>query len=157
MTVRSTIRLDSPCSLRHRDLAVRLVAEACRLVGDRPAGPAGADDLAPAYQLSNGFDAAVVSAFAEIYNNIARHAYQGQDGTIQVVIFVEDSTMTIEVRDGGRTFELDDVAVPDLDQLPQGGLGLHIARAMVDSVEYEPGPPNLWRLIKRLVPAPSTT
>ena len=34
--------------------------------------------------------------------------------------------------------------------LPEGGMGIHIAKTMLDEVIYEPGPPNLWRLIKRL-------
>ena len=29
-------------------------------------------------------------------------------------------------------------------------MGIHIAKTMLDEVTYEPGPPNLWRLCKRL-------
>ena len=38
----------------------------------------------------------------------------------------------------------------DADTLPEGGMGIHIAKTMLDEVTYEPGPPNLWRLCKRL-------
>ena len=54
-----------------------------------------------------------------------------------------------EIRDSGNAFDLSTVPEPDLDSLPEGGMGLHIARAMLDEVAYEPGPPNLWRLVKR--------
>ena len=36
------------------------------------------------------------------------------------------------------------------------GMGIHIARALLDEVIYEPGPPNLWRLHKQLSPSPTT-
>ena len=40
----------------------------------------------------------------------------------------------------------------ELDEasLPEGGMGIHIAKTMLDEVTYEPGPPNKWRLCKRL-------
>ena len=31
-------------------------------------------------------------------------------------------------------------------------MGIHIAKTMLDEVHYQPGPPNLWRLCKRLSP-----
>lgn len=140
------IRLTAPCSLRHRALAVRLVAEACRLVR----GGAGGDDHGAGYDVRDPFDVAVVSAFAEIYNNVALHACRGlTDPQIELRIEVEPDRIVIELLDPGRRFDPDAVASPDLDALPEGGMGLHIARAMLDAVEYEPGPPNLWRLTKR--------
>lgn len=140
------IRLTSPCSLRHRALAVRLVAEACRLVRGERSG----DDLAPGYDVRDQFDVAVVSAFAEIYNNVALHACAGlTDPAVELRIVAERDRIVIELVDPGRRFDPAVVASPDLDALPEGGMGLHIARAMLDTVDYEPGPPNLWRLIKR--------
>lgn len=142
----SVIRLVSPCSLRHRALAVRLVAEACRLVR----GDSGGDEQAPAYDLRDPFDAELVSAFAEIYNNIALHAYGRREGeNVEITIRIDGRDMTVEIRDSGATFDMSTVPEPDLDSLPEGGMGLHIARAMLDEVAYEPGPPNLWRLTKR--------
>ena len=146
----SVIRLISPCSLRHRALAVRLVAEACRLAR----GDSGGDEKSLAFDLHDPFDAEVVSAFAEIYNNIVLHAYGRRDGeTIEIAIQVDAGAMVVEIRDSGRAFDLSTVPEPDLDSLPEGGMGLHIARAMLDEVAYEPGPPNLWRLTKRHRPA----
>lgn len=145
-----TIRLSSPCSLRHRALAVRLVAEACRLArGD----DTSVDESSLAFDLRDPFDTEVVSAFAEIYNNIALHAYGRRDGHIEIAIAIEPDAMTVEIRDSGIAFDPSTVPEPDLDALPEGGMGLHIARAMLDEVAYEPGPPNLWRLIKRHRPA----
>ena len=54
------IRLTAPCSLRHRALAVRLVAESCRLVR----GEHGGVEHSVGFDVRDPFDVAVVSAFA---------------------------------------------------------------------------------------------
>jgi serine/threonine-protein kinase RsbW len=160
------IRLTAPCTLQHRALAVRLVAEVCRLARaaagptrDAAADPEG--DLAPGYDVRDPFDVAVVSAFAEIYNNLALHACAGMaDPVVELRALIDDDGLIIELTDHGRSFDPASIESPDLDALPEGGMGLHIARAMLDAVEYEPGPPNLWRLHKRLPaasePAPAS-
>ena len=62
--------------------------------------------------------------------------------------------IVIELKDHGRPFAMEEVpALPgdlDADTLPEGGMGIHIAKTMLDEVTYEPGPPNLWSLCKRL-------
>jgi serine/threonine-protein kinase RsbW len=144
------IRLTSPCSLRHRGLAVRLVAEACRLVR----GDGSGDEQTLAFDLQDPFDAELVSAFAEIYNNIVLHAYNRREGeSVEITIMIDGALMIVEIRDNGVAFDMSAVPEPDLDSLPEGGMGLHIARAMLDEVAYEPGPPNLWRLVKRHLPS----
>ncbi len=147
-----SIRLTVPGTLRYRALAVRAVAEAARLVSGSP-------QRDPNDPLSNDvrdpFDTAVVSAFAEIFNNIAIHAYQRKgSGAIEIAIAVAAKELVIEIKDHGRPFDIEGVApLPDeLDDetLPEGGMGIHIAKTMLDEMTYEPGPPNLWRLCKRL-------
>jgi anti-sigma regulatory factor (Ser/Thr protein kinase) len=148
----ATIRLSVPGTLRYRDLAVRIVAEAARLVScstqRAPNDPLDTDVRDP-------FDTAVVSAFAEIFNNVAIHAYQRKGGgTIEIAITPHERELVIEVKDHGDPFDLDEVPpLPselDAESLPEGGMGIHIAKTMLDEVTYEPGPPNLWRLCKRL-------
>ena len=146
------IRLTVPGTLRYRAIAVRVVAEAARLVS-------GSDRRDPMDMLSNDvrdpFDTAVVSAFSEIFNNVAIHAYQRSGGgVIELAITPGEGEILIELKDHGQTFDIDGVTpIPDeLDEasLPEGGMGIHIAKTMLDEVVYEPGPPNLWRLVKRL-------
>lgn len=151
-TMAATIRLTVPGTLRYRDLAVRIVAEAARLVS-RSAQRAPNDPLD--HDVRDPFDTAVVSAFAEIFNNVAIHAYQRKGGgTIDIAIMPKDRELVIEVKDQGHPFDIDEVPpLPselDVDTLPEGGMGIHIAKTMLDEVSYEPGPPNLWRLRKRL-------
>lgn len=148
----ATIRLSVPGTLRYRDLAVRIVAEAARLVSS--SSQRAPNDLLD-HDVHDPFDTAVVSAFAEIFNNVAIHAYQRKGGgTIDIAITPKDREIVIEVKDQGDPFDMDEVApLPtdlDVDTLPEGGMGIHIAKTMLDEVTYEPGPPNLWRLCKRL-------
>ena len=148
----ASIQLTVPGTLRYRSIAVRVVAEAARLVS-------GSVQRDPNDLLDNDvrdpFDTAVVSAFMEIFNNVAIHAYQRKGGgLIDISITPTERELTIEIKDHGETFDLDGVApLPtELDEssLPEGGMGIHIAKTMLDEVTYEPGPPNLWRLRKRL-------
>lgn len=146
------IRLTVPGTLRYRDVAVRIVAEAARLVSCS-AQRAPNDPLD--HDVRDPFDTAVVSAFMEIYNNVAIHAYQRKGGgTIEIAITPGDRELVIELTDHGRAFDIEEVApLPaalDVDTLPEGGMGIHIAKTMLDEISYEPGPPNLWRLRKRI-------
>jgi serine/threonine-protein kinase RsbW len=146
------IRLTVPGTLRYRGIAVRVVAEAARLVsGSVPRDPN--DPLAN--DVRDPFDTAVVSAFAEIFNNVAIHAYQRRGGgVIELAITPGDRELLIELKDHGNPFDIDGVpplpAELDDASLPEGGMGIHIAKTMLDEITYEPGPPNLWRLLKRL-------
>ncbi|MGN6105949.1 MAG: ATP-binding protein [Kofleriaceae bacterium] len=148
----ATIRLSVPGTLRYRAIAVRAVAEAARLVSSS----SRVDPEDPlAHDVRHPFDTAVVSAFMEIFNNVAIHAYQRREvGTIEIAMTPHERELVIEVRDHGRPFDIEGVApLPadlDEDSLPEGGMGIHIAKTMLDEMTYEPGPPNLWRLSKRL-------
>jgi serine/threonine-protein kinase RsbW len=151
-TMVPTIRLTVPGTLRYRAIAVRVVAEACRLVSSSTQRD---PDDPIVHDVRDPFDTAVISAFMEIFNNIAIHAYKRKDGgVIELQILPSERELVIEVRDHGQPFDIEEVApLPselDEDSLPEGGMGIHIAKTMLDEMTYEPGPPNLWRLCKRL-------
>ena len=145
------IRLSLPGLLRYRALAVRIVAESARLVS-RSAVHDPTDPLA--HDVRDPFDTAVVSAFAEIFNNIVVHAYHRKGGgAIEIAITTSERELVIELVDYGSPFDIERVpqlpAELDDAALPEGGMGIHIAKTMLDEMTYEPGPPNLWRLCKR--------
>jgi anti-sigma regulatory factor (Ser/Thr protein kinase) len=137
----SAIRLSLPGTLEYRPLAVRVIAEAARLVSGTEQGRYAA------------FDTAIVSAFMEIFNNVAVHAYERAPGTVEIEISFTPDEMVIDVTDHGTPFDPRNVRPlpPELDDesLPESGMGMHIATAMVDELAYHPGPPNLWRMSKR--------
>jgi serine/threonine-protein kinase RsbW len=135
------IRLQIPGSLEFRDLAIRVVAAACKLV-------AGGDEEARA-----AFDDQVISAFGEAFNNAAIHSYKGRPlGAVEIEIEVAPAQITLRIADYGQSFDPTQVAEPDLDALPESGLGLFIMRSFMDSVFYTAGAPNVLSMTKHMQP-----
>jgi serine/threonine-protein kinase RsbW len=132
------IRLCVPGSLRYRDIAVRVVSAACKLVG-RPSA---------AHQ---EFTAQVVSAFGEAFNNIAIHGYVDRAvGDVHVEIEPSNDAISIRLRDSGASFDPTHAPAPVLESLPESGLGIYIMRSFVDEIVYEAGPPNVLSMKKYL-------
>lgn len=128
-------------------MVIRAVAAACKLVG-----PPRTRRDSDALELANQFDAEVVSAFAELVNNICLHgAKSGDQWDITVEIDPQPTALTARITEYGQPFAMDEVPEPDLDALPEGGMGIHICRQVLDSLHYEPGPPNVWTLKKTYV------
>jgi serine/threonine-protein kinase RsbW len=104
------------------------------------------------------FEAHVVSAIGEAFNNIAIHGYSAaRSGPVHVEIAPVDSGIEVCMMDYGVTFDLT-MAAPtqpsnEPEQLPESGMGLFIIRSFMDSVSYHPGKlperPNVLRLVKR--------
>lgn len=140
------IHLRVPGTLRYRDLAVRVVGAACKLVGtnDTDTGP---------FRLNADWDNQVVSAFGEAFNNAAIHSYRdGAPGDVEVEVETGPTYITIRLIDFGTSFDMDDVPAPDLDALPESGLGLFIIRSFMDEVKYQAGSPNVLSMTKHLSP-----
>jgi serine/threonine-protein kinase RsbW len=141
MVQEALIRMQMLGVLEHRDVALRAVSAACKLVSRRPQRP----DLSE-------FRTHVVSAVGEAFNNIVLHGYAGRDdGVIELEIETVPGRITVELRDYGESFDLDAVATPDLDLLPESGLGIFIIKAFMN-IRYRPGHPNVLTLTKSLVP-----
>jgi serine/threonine-protein kinase RsbW len=132
------IRLSVPGTLDYRDVAMRVVTAATKLVCP------GAKKREVAE-----FDAQIVSAFGEAFNNVAIHGYAGmQPGNVDIEIEVEGGMLVVRLSDYGRSFELEDVPAPDLDQMPERGMGIFIIRSFMDEVSYVPGRPNVLQMTK---------
>jgi anti-anti-sigma factor len=88
----------------------------------------------------------IVLAVSEAAANAVLHAYGPEDGTFEVVATVEDREFTATVTDAGRWRSRG----PD-----QGGRGLRLIQALVDSAEIESGQSGTKvRLRRRLGQAP---
>jgi serine/threonine-protein kinase RsbW len=127
-----------PSALEYRDLAIRMVASACRLVSGR-GGVTG-----------RTFDNEVISAFSEAFNNVVIHSYGRSAGEIEIEIEIERAGIVIRLLDYGKSYDLQNVAEPDLTTLPESGLGIYIMRACMDDVTYTSGRPNVLKMTKRL-------
>jgi serine/threonine-protein kinase RsbW len=143
------IRLTMLGRVQHRDIVLRAVSAACKLVRERPAQSARAAD-----DSWNEFRMQVVTAVSEAFNNIVLHAYAGrEDGIIEMDIRTRRNHISVELRDFGDSFDPAEVPEPDLDCLPESGLGIFIIKELMD-VSYRPGRPNVLVLSKRLHDAP---
>jgi serine/threonine-protein kinase RsbW len=146
MAVPALIRIEMLGILAHRDVALRAVSAACKLVTGRPQGPAW-----------NEFRMEVVSAVSEAFNNIVLHSYEGrEDGVIEMQIRTRRDRISIELRDYGTSFDPTKVPMPDFDSLPESGLGLYIIRSFMN-ISYQAGRPNVLTLTKTLQQEPSSS
>jgi serine/threonine-protein kinase RsbW len=131
------ILLRVPGTLEYRNLALRAVSEACRI--------AQHDEWEGA-----SLEAQTVSALGEAFNNIAIHSYADRPaGDVIVEISWTRDEIVMQITDEGHSFDPEQVELPDLDALPEGGMGLFIIRSFMDEVDYQAGPPNVLRLVKR--------
>lgn len=121
-------------SLEHRPLAIDIVST---LVSHIPK----ADRM---------FRHEIVTAFGEAFNNIVIHAYRDRsDGMLDVEADLGPDGMTLRLIDTGRAIDLGGVTPPDLDTMPERGMGVYMIYALVDEVSYQGGTPNVLSLTKR--------
>ena len=90
-------------------------------------------------------------AVGEICSNSIKHAYAGHGGKpIHVSVRGSEDRLVIEVWDFGKKFDPKSYRPPDLEALPEGGIGLHIVRQFVDELSFdvtqEQG--TRWTLVK---------
>jgi serine/threonine-protein kinase RsbW len=131
------ILLRVPGTLEYRKLALRAVSEACRI--------AQHDEWDGAT-----LEAQAVSALGEAFNNVVLHSYAGRPaGDVVVEITWTRNEIVMQITDDGLSFDPQEVELPDLDALPEGGMGLFIIRSFMDEVDYQAGPPNVLRMVKR--------
>lgn|SRR5262249_2152757 len=121
--------------MEYRELAMRFVTSACKLV-----------------KSANGsFHQHVISAFGEAFNNAVLHSYGPSIGDLEIEIDPRSDRFVIRLMDYGRAFDFDGVTRPDLESLPESGLGIFIMRSCMDDVTYTPGTPNVLTMTKFLL------
>lgn len=82
--------------------------------------------------------AALVLAVGELCANSIEHAYDGRGGQpIHVSIRGFEDRLVLEVEDFGRAFDAARYVEPDLDTLPDHGLGIHLVHRIADSVDVD--------------------
>jgi anti-sigma regulatory factor (Ser/Thr protein kinase) len=99
-----------------------------------------------AFGVAEGLDAAAVFnlnlALDEVVTNVIRYAHDddGREHPIVVRLALERDVVTAQVEDDGRAFNPLEAPAPDLsanlDERPIGGLGIHLVRSVMSSVEY---------------------
>ncbi|MEO0455035.1 MAG: anti-sigma regulatory factor [Cyanobacteria bacterium P01_A01_bin.114] len=92
----------------------------------------------------------------EVYSNIVRHAHQEKpDVPVLIRIEIKDQSLSLEVWDQGKGFNLDDYAAPTPTDFQEGGYGWLILHRIMDRVEYQlqvNGKRNCLKLEKDFAP-----
>jgi len=92
----------------------------------------------------------MVTAFGEAFNNIVIHGYRDcSDGMLDVEAELNPDGMTLRLIDSGHAVDFGGVNPPDLDSMPERGMGVYMIHALVDEVLYHGGAPNVLSLTKR--------
>lgn len=95
-------------------------------------------------------EAAILTAVGELCTNAIRHAYGGGGQPIHLKVAAFEDRLVVEVEDFGRPFDPARYVPPDLDAGPEHGVGLFLARSLVDSLEPDVARPRgtRWVLVK---------
>ena len=97
-----------------------------------------------------------VLALHELLNNLIEHAYGGAErGIIGIEMTFEQQKLVLVTTDQGKTnkMDLDQIEMPDPIDLAEGGYGLAIIQALVDSIDYRlQDGKNTWRLERKISP-----
>jgi serine/threonine-protein kinase RsbW len=131
---RVTLRL--PAVLTYRPIAIDLVSALVQHVEDA----------------SSDFRHELVTAFGEAFNNVVIHGYRDRpDGMLELEAILLRDSITLRLLDDGRQVDFSQVEPPDLDGMPESGMGVFMIQALVDEVDYRAGTPNVLSLTKRTV------
>jgi serine/threonine-protein kinase RsbW len=86
----------------------------------------------------------------EICNNIIKHAYRGEAGQpIAIALKVFPDRFVIDIEDEGAPYDPRGYMPPDLDTIPERGMGLFLIRKSVDEVAFTALPKGTrWTLLK---------
>jgi anti-sigma regulatory factor (Ser/Thr protein kinase) len=94
---------------------------------------------------------AMLVAVGEICNNAIKHAYGARPGEpIAITLGGFPDRVVVEVEDEGIPFDPHAYKPPDLDAVPERGMGLFLVRKTVDDLMFDTDRPRgtRWTLVK---------
>ena len=112
--------------------------------------------FADAHALPDAIRRSVSVALDELLNNTIAYGFAGRGGgELSVEVELSDDRVCVTLTDDGRAFNPLDRSAPDtalsVGERPIGGLGIHLARRMMDEVVYHRrADRNVVTLTKRL-------
>jgi serine/threonine-protein kinase RsbW len=142
----TTVCVETPGDISYRNVILRAVAAACKAAFAGVWGGEGPADE---------FTSRVLSVVGEAFNNIAFHCYRDRSSDIaRVRVTIDATAVYLRIEDYGRSFDPLGARLPDLDALPESGLGIYIMRSLMDTVSYQAGWPNVLSLSKSILEGP---
>jgi serine/threonine-protein kinase RsbW len=115
------------------------------------------EETAARFQVAPEVISKLVLAVDELITNIMVHGYQGQAGTIEIDLRSVGDDLEIRLYDQSPPFDPNLIPDPDthlpLDERPLGGMGIYLARKIMDSMTYRSTTDrgNELTLIKRAI------
>jgi len=98
------------------------------------------EERAAALQVDSSDMYDVLLAVNEMVTNIIVHGYHGEPGAIEVDVEPEGSDLVARLRDWAPPFDPTSVPPPDrtlpLHMRPLGGMGIHLTRQLMDTIDY---------------------
>ncbi|MCK4744235.1 MAG: SpoIIE family protein phosphatase [Sulfuriflexus sp.] len=136
--------------LLHDDVTVlviensQLTPSLCLHIKSNPSELKGLRDRARKTVLAAGCSLeqaeSIVLAIGEAVSNIIQHAYNAEDGDIELNINVdhqiEPAQFIIVLRDYAETIDINEIRSRALDDVRPGGLGVHFMKQLMDSLIY---------------------
>lgn len=99
--------------------------------------------------------AEITLAIDEALSNVIRHGYGGEPGhKIELTVrglhdATEGEGVEVRIRDFGKQVSPDEIRGRDLEDIKPGGLGVHIIRSVMASVEYSHADGGGMQLVMR--------
>jgi serine/threonine-protein kinase RsbW len=137
------VHLCVPSTLRCRGLIIAAIRAGCDVAAERLGR-----------QVSERFVDELITAGGEAFNNLVLHGYGGDpDGQVELHVAITDKGdgIRLRFRDAGAAFRPDAVPLPDLDALPERGMGMFLIRSLVDVVRYRSGDHDMPGVANELV------
>lgn len=94
----------------------------------------------------------ITLAVDEACSNIIKHSYMNHPGKkIDISIKIHEKELEIHITDYGKQCDIRQMQPRDINDINPGGLGIHIMKTIMDSVEYDCTSPrkNQIRMVKR--------
>jgi serine/threonine-protein kinase RsbW len=142
----NVIRLEVPGRIECRDMVLRTVSAACKLV--TPDGPYAPVALRRVHRHRSCPPSVKHTTMSSCMDTLGASPVR-----LQIQIENCHEWMRVMIKDTGMSFDPAQASPPDLEALPESGLGIFIMRSFVDEVTYLPGSagsPNVLTLFKRL-------
>lgn len=118
-------------------------------------------EFADAHAVPAAVRRSVSVALDELLNNTLAYGFAGRGGgAVSIDVELQPDRVCVTLTDNGKPFNPLEMSAPDtalpLEERPIGGLGIHLARGMMDEVAYQRrGERNVVSLAKLLARGPS--
>jgi len=93
----------------------------------------------------------------ELVSNVINYGFDERGNSIFITFEIDEGVIGVRIEDEGKAFNPLDMPAPDIEAPAEdrriGGLGIHLAKTLMDSFVYERnGDRNIVTIKKRIIP-----